>query len=1834
MDPTLDLCVTLMQPPHGSPPSVLAAILLQCEQLGLSSSGDLLFDAAIDWKSEQNKEFGLSSSGDLLFDPLPADDRENLRWYLEEYWKWPYEHFLERGKQIEARLPKIGRQLYNAVFGSTSAQIILQAWRLQPLSPEDQRQISIVSDIPAVLSLPWELLHDEQGFLALRTRNPVAIVRRFPQDELSRLSTPLKPPLRILLVTPRPDNAAFIDPRSTARELLDAIQPQIEAGKVAVELLRPATLQALRSRLAETRHSPVHVLHFDGHGTFGLDMQEPDEVRLHQGVGMLAFEDENGMLDLVGADALGQLLQGSSVRLAVLTASQSAMSAADDAYSSVAAQLIRGGVDAVVAMGTSVLVATATRYADTFYRNLTDGASVAVAHERAQQALAHGRRLLFRRRADEEGVAVKLFDWWVPHFYQQRPLVLQTAPSAPPTRKRRKSTNAPTLPRLDATLPAGPRYGYVGRSRELLQVERLLSRKKLVIVHGFGGVGKTSFVCEVADWLTRTQMYTSACFVSFEYGGDAASLLSGLGNSLGVNDSMYNPPDSQAPLARLKPVLQEQLTLLIADNVDGILPGGEAPLSPEARTHLWDVLLELARMNVGILVTNRDSNLADGRFAAGQHVAHLALEGLHPEDAYLLAMRLLTDLGIERTRAPYAELRALLAQLDHHPLAIQLVLPALRSFSLSTIRSDFAALLPTFTDERVVGRNSSLLASLDYSLRQLSDEQRAWLPRLACFEGGAIEGALLRITEIPETTWTSLRQALEQADLITVERIPEELDVPFLRFHPILIPYLHNLVGTDDRDLRVRYAQVYFQLVTYPYREEQRQSQPVQTIIRRELPNLRRALTILMQEGAKEAATNMADALGWFLDALGMVREREEMRQRIAQASKTSGAKDGRLTSTEYLLESRTGTDELNKGDVRAAYARFSALLARIEALPEGAPLGKGSYQHCLTIAYIARCLRDSGQLEAAESRLREALEVIGKLLEKQPDAPNLLNVREVLLTNMGDTLLRQEKYTQAYETYQEALQLAVQRGDGRQQATNTVQLGLVARYQKNYDQARDRFSQALKLYRTVGDLSGEAVTFYYLGHVELAQARLDRAEQWYRESLKITEQIGDIRTTALNCNQLATVANAKKRPAEAKEWYRRAIALIEQSDPDSPTHALLLNNLVRLLVAELQDLLTRAGDVREVTSYLSEARTYAERVLAINEKIDAPAPSDIKAILEIIASIEEMVGRTEDADVYSQHDFVDAVPERNEQTASTPLIETEVGGYTDSPLQPILEQYNREQRTDISSSESVLHYENPEKVAHALHCWQKSAEAVQAPGNSVPAALLEEVVELLLSSLHAQWVTHCKDASFFGVLLNIEAVFPTIPKLHHLPLVLYTGPQFCGQDTDALRTFIRQLDAEARRALVIFFVERGQPTEPFKDALKALRVYAYDTVPIFYDEFEKVIDAKDPRQAFRKLILANTDLSMISPFVLAGPTSESMFFGRERELQMITENIGVMNYALIGGRRIGKTSILKRLQRDRLPKNGFYALYHDCSYTPTETELIQAVSRNKEWFPTEPVQPFETFAQVLQALPDDKPLVLLLDEADKLIASERSPGNRTYRIFNTLRAQATAGRCRIVFSGEYAFRSELLNSGSPLYNFVNELRIGRLGLEDVRELIVRPIRDLEIELVDENTMVRRIWSFTAGHPNVVQRFCHRLITRINTRQIFRLTMKDVEAVMTDPDFLSEDFLGTYWERATTLERLCTLLMARSRENKSFTLKALHSALTRRGLKVTLNQVRTAVERLVGLRTILERVSATEYRFAVLSFPQALAEQRESLLELDSENYTLYGDVELSGNGG
>jgi tetratricopeptide (TPR) repeat protein len=1207
----------------------------------------------------------LHLEGEMFSYPLTKQERDDLRWYLEEYWRWPFAGFAARGSSIEQMLPILGQRLYQAVFGHGAASDIIQQWRAER---GDTHQISILTSDAGFLSLPWELLHDGQDFLTLQTDPPISIVRRIAKEEQPEpLEASFEKPLRVLMVTSRPVDAGQIDVRTIAREVLDALQDQIEAGAIEIEFLRPPTMEQLQERLSDQKH-PVHILHFDGHGKYN---QYPVGQE-HEGMkgGQLLFETDASRGtkgDPVDAESLGEMLGYAGVRVVVLNACQSAtIGEKDNISSSMAIGLLLGTMQAVVAMSASVLATSAALYVKAFYGTLATGGAVQTAHEQALQALhEHPERHPLQRHPDEAGTPFNLQDWWLPYLYLQRPLALHPVSAAPESRQP-LATAVP--PRANDGTPILSSYAFIGRSAELLQIERFLLRLGIVVVSGFGGVGKTALVREAATWLTHTQMYDETCFVSFEHGGDASLLLSALGEVLAVNNGSYHAYDPPAALTILAPLLKQRRILVIADNVESVLPGGDAALDDTGREQLWETLIQLQHNGAGVLITSRSPALDERRLTNWTVAYYLKLGALTFDDAYALAWQVLNANHIDPALVPYAELYDLLIQLDRHPLAIQLTLPALRVLPLAKLRVDFASLLSTFEDDQTTGRNRSLLASLDYSLQRLSDKQRTLLPRLAPFEGGALELNLLNVTEMSQDEWKDLQQALQQAGLLVQEQTFAGIKAPFQHFHPVLVPYLRGLPGADDAVLRERFVTNYYQFAYFlSIREQGQQGQDKQAnkrqgeIMRKwasvEFPNLRRSLELLLNGKDVGLITAEADILTRFLDYFGRRRERDTLRRAVLEAIRPDGTQSGEILPwAVYWQEKSLGEQELEQGDWQAATQRFQTLLFAMNTMPEGEELGHHSLAHATILQRLERALKAGGLLDEADARLQEALIITSELLEhgKAQQQTEVLYVRGTLLVDSGDILRYLGQYAQAKQAYEEGLLIATNANDQRGQAVALAQLGSLALAQKDFVGAINQYNDARILLEKLGEKALLATVLHQMGmassdlaltihtrrvtyagsplppvlSVESEQAVLTDAEQAYRESLKLREQLGDDVEAAGTCFQLGILAERVCRYAEAKDWYTRAQAMYERAAPGSHALMVCLNGLAHLLIN---------ADYPDRMAHLAEAHHDAVQALQMAEKL--PIEDETWTLYRVRATIAELEGQFGEAEAYWQRE-------------------------------------------------------------------------------------------------------------------------------------------------------------------------------------------------------------------------------------------------------------------------------------------------------------------------------------------------------------------------------------------------------------------------------------------------------------------------------------------------------------------------------------------------------------------------------------------------------------------
>jgi hypothetical protein len=97
----------------------------------------------------------------LLVWPLDAQALEDLRWYLEDYLHAPFGVWEDRGPAIQGRLAGWGDLVFGSVFGTGPARDAYQRARDRGM------EMVFRSAEPGLLGLPWELMHDGTGPVAL-----------------------------------------------------------------------------------------------------------------------------------------------------------------------------------------------------------------------------------------------------------------------------------------------------------------------------------------------------------------------------------------------------------------------------------------------------------------------------------------------------------------------------------------------------------------------------------------------------------------------------------------------------------------------------------------------------------------------------------------------------------------------------------------------------------------------------------------------------------------------------------------------------------------------------------------------------------------------------------------------------------------------------------------------------------------------------------------------------------------------------------------------------------------------------------------------------------------------------------------------------------------------------------------------------------------------------------------------------------------------------------------------------------------------------------------------------------------------------------------------------------------------------------------------------------------------------------------------------------------------------------------------------------------------------------------------------------------------------------
>jgi hypothetical protein len=470
---------------------------------------------------------------------VTAEDVAGLQKLAEQY-----QQFLEHRADNQSELLNIGTAL---------GQWLNRNGWLDRLLDEVDAPWTVMFQVPrrpkeaetAFLNAPWELLAWEGEHLAVDIN-----VRFNPVRQIGEAKKPLAPSsyrLNLMFMAAAPDKVTTLSYESEELAILDATQDR-DLDLIVEET---GTLEELSAEVARYQSDVIHI---SCHG--GFDAQENPVLLLEDEEGSKA---EMNAANWLGQPSLVNIEQG--IKLAFISACHTA-NPSPIVADSLATQLIKGGIPAVLGWGNSVSDVEASQFTQYFYQFLAQQQSLTL-------AVGAARWQLFTQSQP------KSQDWHLARLFIGRYQIGALTSSDKARRLLDAEFGAKAFLDKQKQVPVAGRAEFVGRRRALQTIIREFRRPHHagVLIHGMGRQGKSSLAARVARRLVN---YTTIVVYGHYEAVDILLAFQGLGPTINQIVNRYES-QVQANPSLLSEALQQLLcqsdeaVLLVIDDLEQVL---------------------------------------------------------------------------------------------------------------------------------------------------------------------------------------------------------------------------------------------------------------------------------------------------------------------------------------------------------------------------------------------------------------------------------------------------------------------------------------------------------------------------------------------------------------------------------------------------------------------------------------------------------------------------------------------------------------------------------------------------------------------------------------------------------------------------------------------------------------------------------------------------------------------------------------------------------------------------------------------------------------------------------------------------------------------------------------------------------------------------------------------------------------------------------------------------------------------------------------------------------------------------------------------------------------
>lgn len=391
---------------------------------------------------------------------------------------------------------------------------------------------------------------------------------------------------------------------------------------------------------------------------------------------------------------------------------------------------------------------------------------------------------------------------------------------------------------------------------------------------------------------------------------------------------------------------------------------------------------------------------------------------------------------------------------------------------------------------------------------------------------------------------------------------------------------------------------------------------------------------------------------------------------------------------------------------------------------------------------------------------------------------------------------------------------------------------------------------------------------------------------------------------------------------------------------------------------------------------------------------------------------------------------------------------------------------------------------------------------------------------------------------------------------------------------------------------------------------------------PVVLDEVDQtaIRASRRPTGEMLDRVCGQMELFRLSPYETTKPVTGSRFFGRQYDVRRILHG-GKTNFAIMGIRRIGKTSLMREIERQlkeqAIDRGDSQAekrvLYMDCNAIRSTGDFVQEIVR--QFSPRELTRLYNQqfpiyFPDFLARMSKQYggQLIFLLDEFDGLLDALAGDAD----LLEKLRASSNADHCRFIIAGYRRLLRSVHDQDSPLYNFVTPLRLKEFRRDEAVSLIVEPMENMRIRLEQRNEIIDTIYRETAGQPNLIQYYCSILLDGLERAEQRVITPQSLVNIYTDEDFRSF-ILNTFMDNTNEMEKALVYAIilevgetGSSGYEGTFDLELMDSFLQSRGVEMFLSDLEECCRNLELAGTFTKE--GRSYRFTTPIFPRLLEE--------------------------